>query len=129
MWFRAMKPAPDGMPVTAPSGRALGARIPGDIDPDAQGVVHPRTGGMSVSPGSVWNIPHHRRPRGMGHGSTGPPGDQIFGMEAFSGFRLCARPDPARPDKHAFVEPALPMLSEPYQQELVATRPSWRRMA
>jgi len=50
-----------GKPAIGPTARTLGAR-PGDIEVDAEGMVHPGTGGMSVSPGSPRNLPVHRRP-------------------------------------------------------------------
>ena len=37
-------------PKIGDSSVDLGVRIPTDIQPDAQGNVHPNTGGMSVSP-------------------------------------------------------------------------------
>ncbi|WP_147284398.1 RHS repeat-associated core domain-containing protein, partial [Pseudacidovorax intermedius] len=41
--FRTMKTGADGQPLPEPTARGLGARIPGDINADAQGNVHPNT--------------------------------------------------------------------------------------
>ncbi len=76
--FRSMTPADNGDPVVAPTARGLGVRAPEDIKPDAGGEVSPNEGGMSVSPGSVWNLPPHRRPRTMGRGSTGHAADEVY---------------------------------------------------
>ena len=86
----------------------LGVAIPGDIDPDLDGSVHPQKGGMSVSPGSMWHVPSHRRPYSMARGSTGPLTNRIYaiGEEIRSAGRLTVRPDPADPGRHAFVEPS-----------------------
>src|SRR2546430_2606362 len=77
-YFRTMTRADDGLPVVGRSARSLGVRVPEDIQPDAAGRVVPGQGGMSVAPGSFWNLPNHRRPRGLGRGSTGPCGFRKF---------------------------------------------------
>jgi hypothetical protein len=102
--------------------------VPEDIAPDANGNVIPGTGGMSCSPGSIWKIPAHRRPRGMARGSSGPPGDRVYGagIDAL-GPSLRLRPDPRRPDDHVFIEPDSVMLLADYVRCLVATRPEWKR--
>lgn len=129
MLFRTMKPDADGRPATGRSARCLGVRIPGDIAPDAEGRVLPGTGGLSVAPRAVWNLPHHRRPRPMGRGSTGPASDRVYGIaderiEASLSLRL----DPAAPDVHATVEPPSPMTLDSYERLLVSTRPDWQQV-
>ncbi len=128
--FRTMTPGADGLPVVGPTRRSLGAKIPDDIVPDANGEVHPGAGGMSTAPGSIWNLPHHRRPRGMGRGSTGPPGDWVFSATEgqLVNPALLVRRDPRRPAKHALVEPRHSMQLNRYQGALAATRPQWRRV-
>ena len=127
--FRSMTPAPDGAPTVGRSARALGVRVPEDTCPDAEGQVRPGSGGLSVSPGSMWNLPNHRRPRGMGRGSTGNRQDYVYsiGEPDLLARALSVRPDPARPDKHAFVEPEIEVALEDFEGELVATRDSWSR--
>lgn len=122
-----MTPSEDGLPRVARSARALGVRVPQDVRLDASGNLAPGTGGMSVAPESVWNLPHHRRPRGLGRGSTGPTADRVFGVEEppLREARLEARRDPKRPDKHAFVEPTDPVALSVYESALAQTRPSW----
>lgn len=122
-----MKPDPDGCPAVGRAARMLGVRVPGDIAPDAEGLVRPNTGGMSVSPGSIWNVPNHRRPMGMGRGSTGPGGDRIFAIGAppLATARLTVRAAPDRPELHAFVEPGSPIPLAAYDGALSSTRPDW----
>src|SRR3990170_302226 len=129
MYFRSMTPAIDHLPTSGRSARMLGVRVPGDVMPDGAGHVVPGTGGMSVAPDSMWNLPHHRRPRGMGRGSTGPVRDHVFSI-APAPLRdngLVARRDPEAPVVHALIEPAETVLLEDFERSLVATRPSWSR--
>lgn len=127
MYFRSMTPAPDGLPEVGRSGRTLGVRIPRDITPDETGLVWPGQGGMSVAPDSPWSLPHHRRPRGMGRGSTGPGDDRVFSLapEALVTHGLVARRDPGAPVVHALVEPARGVRLDEFERSLAATRPCW----
>lgn len=102
-------------------------RVPEDIRSDEAGVVAPATGGMSVAPGSLWNLPNHRRPRRLGRGSTGRDEDVVFAIveTAIEG-DLVARPDPRAPDRHAFVEPSRRMLLSAYVARLRETRGVWK---
>lgn len=124
MVFRGMEPGPDGSPLVGRTTRRLGVRVPEDIAPDAAGDVHPGTGGMSVSPDSMWNLPHHRRPRGMQRGSTGPVEDRIYATDPAD---LKRQPLDIRPDtpRHATVEPSMQMNLANYEGALAATRPFW----
>ncbi len=129
-FFRAMMPDKNGLPVLKRSARGLGVRSPEDVLPDALGNISPGTGGMSVAPSSVWSLPHHRRPQGMGRGSTGPSSDRVFGIleGKIREVSLTARPDPVCPHKHAFVEPAtvVPLLA--YEAALARTQQSWSKV-
>ena len=129
MWFRGMTPGPDGLPMTGRSARSLGIRVPIDIAPDAAGNVHPHRGGMSVAPESFWNVPNHRRPRGMAHGSTGPEDDFIYAVdrEPVELVGLAIAPDANKPLIHAFVEPAESMALNAYEEALLSTRPHWSK--
>lgn len=128
--FRTMTPASDGGPVVTSSARGLGVRVPDDICPDAAGMVGPGLGGLSVSPGSIWNLPAHRRPRTIGRGSTGHAVDAIYETtpHALTPWSLVVREDPAAPRTHAFVEPAARCLLTEYQQNIARTRIAWRRI-
>ena len=110
----------------------------GDDLPETDGHVQPNEGGASVSP-SPETLPTHRVPRrlrdkyperfpdargtntlhcwAMGEGAfvAGPLTDL-----------LVLRLDPDLPN-HGFVEPALRMPTEQYQEALAVTRPSWVR--
>ena len=127
--FRAMTAASDGLPLEGRSARLLGVRVPDDVKPDEEGRVHPGQGGMSVAPGSIWNVPTHRRPRGMGQGSSGHAEDRVYSVattEVLSA-GLVVRNDPIRPSKHAFVEPQEPTEMTTYEKLLSSTRPLWRQ--
>lgn len=123
-----MTPDADQLPTVGRSARALGVRVPGDVRPQADGRVAPGDGGMSVSPGTMWNLPHHRRPIPTGRGATGPSGDVVYAISALPINTLVVRPDPARPDKHALVEPASVMPLVEYESALTTTRPNWGRV-
>lgn len=126
-YFRGMTPATDGLPQPGRSKRTLGAKPEETISPD--GTFGPGTGGMSVSPETLLNVPNHRRPRGFGHGSTGPDGDVIYAIKrpSFASAALQTRADPARADAHALVEPEKRCLYDEYLNLLAATRQNWRR--
>jgi hypothetical protein len=85
---------------------------------------------MSVAPDSMWNLPHHQRPRQMGRGSTGHAQDHVFSIlaEALHASGLVARPDPEAPAVHALVEPVEKVLLETFERSVTATRPSWSRV-
>ena len=125
--YRCMTPDADGLPRVGDSARCLGVRAVDDIAPDSEGRVHPRTGGMSVAPNSLWNLPHHRRPRRLGRGSTGRDSDRVFAIDGGAVEPpLTVRMGPDAPDLHALVEPDSVMLLGEYRTCLARTRPSWR---
>jgi hypothetical protein len=78
-----MRVAADGLPIVGESGRYLDARPdlpeqPRDGDmPVSGGMVRPGTGGMSVSPPPVTNLPLHRRPKEYGGRSK----DTVFDLD------------------------------------------------
>ena len=124
--YRSMRVAEDGLPEVAPTARTLGAR-PGtdaDIVVDAEGNVHPGTGGMSVSPNDPMNLPSHRRPPDLG--GTGK--DPVWCISSCNlGPDLQYRPDPKDPLGHGFVEPSRTMTLAEYQRALAETRTRWNR--
>lgn len=58
--YRGMK-ADGDHPLVAATGTGLGVRVPGDIEPDDNGNVHPGSG-MSVAPDDPMFLQPHRRP-------------------------------------------------------------------
>jgi hypothetical protein len=60
--FRAMKYDENNLPQLGQSARELGVRPNVDIPIDAQGYIHPQTGGMSFTVDDVMYLPAHRRP-------------------------------------------------------------------
>lgn len=125
-----MTPAPDGLAMLGRAVRHLGVRVPRDIAADDRGDVRPGTGGMSVAPDSMWNLPNHRRPRGMGRGSTGPVQDQVYSLQevVLSDQRLALRADPEAPVLHALIEPSTIVPLTEYEAQLARTRPYWMRV-
>lgn len=126
-------------PMVGRSATSLGVRIPPDhhpdIVPDAQGIVHPQTGGMSVAP--AWRfLPYFRiseRLKAKVPGARGNPalvcwriGDGPF-EECGISPQLLFRPDPKDPKNHGLVEPAVGMNASAYQAALHATRGHWVR--
>jgi hypothetical protein len=130
LYYRAMMSDADGLPKAGRSARMLGVRVPKDIVPDARGFVEPGTGGMSVAPNSEWNVPNHRRPRGMHNGSSGKIDDRMYALPdvAIRADKLSVRADPHYPDKHAFMEPASIIELAGYETDLADTRSDWRQV-
>jgi RHS repeat-associated protein len=122
--FRSMRDA-GGVPEVGPSARTLGARPGTDIPVDSAGMVHPNTGGVSVSPGSPTNLPEFRRPPEFG-GTGKDPVWTINERDLPDG--LSYRPDPANPTGHGLLEPSRSMALSDYQQLLEVTRPGWSRV-
>jgi hypothetical protein len=134
--YRAML-ADGDRPQVGPSALALGVRVPPDEHADiavgAEGMVEPRTGGMSVAPAwrllPVHRIPRRLRakfPRAAGKNSffLWRMGDGPFAEGPFAE-RLLFRPDPEKPNKHGFVEPVAKMPTGDYRAALAATRDQW----
>lgn len=108
----------------------LGVRVPEDIFADEKGFVKPGSGGMSVAPNTAWNIPNHRRPRGMGRGSAGRINDRMYALadSAIPADKLKVRLDPQYPQKHAFIEPAIVIELAGYERNLAETRNNWKQV-
>ena len=123
--------------------KSLGVRVGDgandDIPCDAEGSVHPNTGGMSVAP-EVDHLPMHRVPKELRRrfperfpDAVGPDRYACWWMgegKFESGpvvVLLVLRPDPKRPTQHGFVEPDRKMPVAQYQGALAATIASWRR--
>ena len=124
--FRAMT-NDRGRPLVGTGARTLGVR-PGEIPVDAQHMVQPFTGGMSVAP--AWRqLPVHRIPPRLGvQGARGNDqdacwrmGDGSFGGGPFVG-QLQLTVDTPR---HGMLEPAVAMPHADYIQELADTQPAW----
>jgi hypothetical protein len=121
--FRAMKEASDGKPLVADTTSGLGVR---DYEIDIEdGMVQPETGGMSVSPETVYNLPPSFRPVEFGGTNKGRHAWTL--REDDLGEDLTARPDAENPKTHSFIEPVRPMTLEQYKQALWETRDSWRK--
>ena len=101
----------------------LGARVPIDIKPDASGIVHPAKGGMSVTPNDPSGLPPHLRPLDLPGGQSTLP---VFFIPASKlGARLRFQPASRHPERHGFVEPAMAMKLEAYQNALGDTVTDW----
>jgi hypothetical protein len=117
-------------------GDTLGVREGTDITP-TDGLVHPGTGGMSVSP-SKEELPDHLIPKRLRH--EGYPGARrsnarpdTFPWRMGEGDwcaaplcdRLSLRPDPEDPECHGFVEPDRPMPLAEHRGAVAATWSAW----
>lgn len=135
--YRAMCADGDSPMVGHTRNDTLGVREGVDVQPE-EGVVQPRTGGMSVSPSRA-DLPPHlipKRLRSQGYpaarrGNTLPEtypwrmGDGPF-VEGQLCDRLQLRIDPRDP-AHGFVEPDGSMTLEAYRAAIEATRSNWVR--
>lgn len=120
--FRAMKEDFDGKPLVGRLARTLGVRIEGqyrDIPINEDGTVHPNTGGMSVTPNTLEQLPVFRLPKSLG----GEGRDPVFSFQVVDlPSTLALRRD--KPS-HALVEPSKSCLFEEYEQNLHSTREDW----
>jgi hypothetical protein len=120
--YRSMKISANGLPMGGATARTLGIREGIDILVISD-QVKPNTGGMSVSPSPLYNLPTHRRPAAFG--GTGKDPVWKINVNCLSAFQLQYRPDPHQPNKHGFIEPITEMPLEEYQQAIVATLHEW----
>src|SRR5260221_7112791 len=125
-----MAPTDDGRPRVERSARGLGIRVGKDIVAGPDGVVHPGTGGMSVAPCSLWNLPNHRRPRPLGRGSTGTSEDRVYSLDLSHVWRttLAVRADARHPFTHALVEPGSTTTLARFEGELAMTQSRWKQV-
>jgi hypothetical protein len=104
----------------------LGIRPSVDIIAEDDDIVKPGRGGLSVTPDDLAKLPLHVRPASLGGKGKLP----VFAIAAPSlSERLVYRPDPQRPDRHGFIEPAAPMRLPDYQTALSTTRGAWKEVA
>lgn len=120
--YRAMKRDADGKPLCGTRASELGIRPGVDITADADGQVHPMTGGLSTTPDDPTLLPPHVRPLNLGGRGMLP----VFVVDAarLDG-ALAARRDPQHPRDHVFVEPAFTMALTSLQALLRAGRDHW----
>lgn len=119
--YRSMKTGADGQPLPEPTARGLGARVPIDIPVDAQGNVHPNTGGVSVAPYTPGNLPSHRRPTTLG----GTGRDDVWGIDSGDlGPDLRYVQDCPT---HGTIQPTRTMPANEYQDALKRTKSRWRK--
>jgi hypothetical protein len=123
--FRAFKTGTDGRPLCGDAGTKLGIRPGKDITADADGLVQPLSGGMSVTPEDMTFLPPFARPTSLGgHGEL-----PVFAIESSAlGEKLSYRPDPKKPTNHGFIEPALAMLLAAYSTALAQTGRAWKKV-
>ena len=136
--FRSMQPDQSGLKpkIGCEDGPGLGVRVPDDVRPDANGIVCPSTGGMSVSPSIAAMLKSgllHRIPRDMAGQYPGARGSSTrriwsFGEGPFVnspvGDQLVLRLD--KPT-HGLVEPFTQTSLGDFQQALARTQNGWRK--
>jgi hypothetical protein len=127
-----MKESPTGGPSVGAGKRLLGC-VPdlGAAPPDPNqrpdiavvgGLVRPGTGGMSVAPGSPYNLPRHRKPPQLG----GFAKDSVWELdEADLGPDLRFVADSP---SHGTIQPIGEMTIDEYQAALARTATKWRRI-
>lgn len=132
----------DGKPKVGAGGKLLGVRVPPvvgnakpDLEPGENGIVQPRSGGMSVR--SNWRqLPLHLIPRRLNSVTTGITeatgsnalhcwrfGEGDFADDIISG-SLCLRVDNPS-GGHGVVEPIDAMHIDEFQSQLATTRSDW----
>ena len=120
--FRAMKAEADGLPKVGRSGRGLGVRIDGptrDLTVEEDGMVNPRTGGMSAALDGPQNLPKPRLPKSLG----GEGRDAVFTMFTAGILQsLIVRTDRY---PHALVEPSRRCTLRDFESDLASTRSLW----
>jgi hypothetical protein len=120
-----MRPDENGLPTLGSSASTLGVRLNKDIFLKDDGLVHPRTEGMSVAPDRPENIFQPLRPKELGGGGRNP----AYGIDVGDlGPSLTFRRDPRKPTSHGFIEPAYPMEFEEYESSILSTAAAWRRV-
>jgi hypothetical protein len=107
--------------LVGPSARSLGVRPDYDI-PVTAGQVQPNTGGMSVAPDRVVNVPRRRRP--PAHGGLGKDPVWCMSLDDLGAGLVFRQDSPA----HGLFEPAYAMLEREYQKRLADTKPFWKRL-
>jgi hypothetical protein len=117
--YRGMKSDGD-YPCVEGTAKGLGVRVgeDGDVEPDAQGVVHPGAG-RSVAPDDPLFLPEYRRPPDF-LGSARHP---VWGIrEGDLPEELAVVID--RPE-HGVIGPARPMPLAEYEAALASTQRNW----
>jgi RHS repeat-associated protein len=122
--YRSMKEGAEGLPLTGESARTLGVRPSIDIPVDKDGMVHPKTGGISVGLSNPANLPSHRRPIEIG-GTGKDPVWCIGSCSLPNGLEF--RPDPNSPTQHGFVEPSESMPYKKFKNLGGSTKALWKK--
>ncbi|MGE3724121.1 MAG: hypothetical protein AB7I41_01120 [Candidatus Sericytochromatia bacterium] len=120
-----MKKDEFGKPICGESASKLGVRLSGarkDIQIDKDGMVHPMTGGLSVTPDDPSSLP----PEFIPYSKDGISKNPVFRLsESELVSNISFRRDPSKPNIHGFVEPSDVMAATTYQEEIYQTAYSW----
>ena len=132
--YRDMVKGDDGYPELGYTTKLLGVRIQGqtvdhdcphfDITSDAYGVVHPETGGLSVTPPEIEDTISSMSAKRIRKTKTvlWCIDDSELGSHS-----LYFRADPNNPC-HGFIEPLEPMDGSDYNQGVQSTQKLWREV-
>jgi hypothetical protein len=123
----------NGKPALGETATSLGVRVPKDITPDEDGIVHLGPHGMSVAP-SLETLPFMLIPRRLKHcvaGAIGSDNARIWKMGKGPWASESVAPDlrleldPEKPETHGLVSPDLSMPLPAYRAALATTQDSW----
>lgn len=119
--YRVMRASQDGLPEVGADRFKLGAEIPRDIEPAADGTVRPQRRGMSVfdDPNA---LPAHLLPTHLGGDSPIP----LFHFPGSWPGSLSVAQQGRNPHHHV-VQPARQCPLADYQAALASTRPGWEQ--
>lgn len=131
--YRGMLPdeANQLLPKCGACANTLGVRVYRDDLPKGSkwdikvedGLVHPQTGGMSVTCAEVARLPKHRRPRRHG-GTSDKLQVYVLNLESLPD-GIVARQDIPDWPWHRAIEPSVTCPYSDYEAELHSTKPNW----
>jgi len=125
--YRAMRPDADGRPEVGPHAEKIGVRAEDDIPVTSEGMVHPQSGGMSVTANDPMMLPVHRRPINMQGNSKKTV---VFKIEQpeLPGCLVARIDKPIELPAHRSIEPRECCTFLLFEQALASTRDNWRKL-
>ena len=123
-----MRPDASGeRPRVADGAATLDVRRGHDIPVDANGVVQPRSGGMSVVADAPSNLPGHRLPPELGGTGKGHAVFRIF-QPSLPRCLVARQDNPRFHPEHRCIEPTQECLFEDFRVDIINTCDLWERI-